>query len=80
MRDDVVADEVVRTLHFDVVHVLFGDGFDGDDAIPHWRLGAGGWRLERSDSDFHPLFEVGNLEPRPLARMNGVVHSSPRNA
>ena len=34
MRDDAIADEVVRAFYLDVVDVFFGDRFDGDDAFP----------------------------------------------
>ena len=39
MGDDIVADEVVGAFYLDVVHVLFSDWLDGDDALhaaPPW--------------------------------------------
>ena len=34
MRDDAVADEIMRAFDFDVVHVFLGDSFDGADCGP----------------------------------------------
>jgi len=50
VRDDAVADEVVRAFHFNVVDIFFGGGLNGNNAVP------GRAALRRGNCYFHSLF------------------------
>ena len=49
VRDDAVADEVVRAFYLYIVDVFFGYGLERNDAVPHAVA-------VRGDGDFHSLF------------------------